>query len=595
MTLIEVLVVMVVLVVGIFAAVRLFPPGLLTIKQTQEQTMAQRLATEELDRWEAHTANLPSGVIGIAPVQVGSGYAYSYVSNIPPWDLTDFTSAPYGVDPYFISDINRIRRIIGETIKIPVPTPTVAGSGSIYTVMEGPIFYNPNDPNSDQELSITGSPLARSVQSSANLPVVGRPGAYAIDYAGNAIAFYPLPYSRNYTLTISYYDNNGQVLTLPPQTIFVPPGNTVIGPVWQPLPNLPTGAIGWAPESDVVARKFDYLGDIQDGTALPFSPLDPYQYKLLQSNDGPYANIGILVFNPIGYNRNEPSATGPVPLVAHIDYTVWDWHIIRDDRTMPADPPYTVDLTLNHLKKIGEIQGDNTPYEGLFRDTQVPVDMMIYNLNTGERIPPTDYTVDYRNGVVQFNNSFGNSHAGATFRFFYEAHGAWGVQIQKAYGVYTRAFNPNAPNQLPATGLVYDQYFVGNGTVGSPTRLYFPICDAGKTIVLNNFYYKVSGQTTPVHGQNQAFQINSNPALFESIGPNGSPLTWIDLTSQYPNATGWDFSSVGAAAIGVQGVSFEVRVIWSDGADIDQSSNPPTINWHWHHYELNTFLTRTTN
>ncbi len=62
-TLIEVLVALVVLMIGVYAMLRIFPPGFTAIELSQQRTAAAQLAEAELARWKLHPESLPDAII----------------------------------------------------------------------------------------------------------------------------------------------------------------------------------------------------------------------------------------------------------------------------------------------------------------------------------------------------------------------------------------------------------------------------------------------------------------------------------------------------------------------------------------------------
>src|SRR2546427_4891389 len=89
-SLIEVLVVLVLLLVGILSVIRLFPGGFLINQRTEQETLAGRLASQELNRHANAVENLPDGIVPVYPVSSpGSpGYAFRIDLNTTPDDLT---------------------------------------------------------------------------------------------------------------------------------------------------------------------------------------------------------------------------------------------------------------------------------------------------------------------------------------------------------------------------------------------------------------------------------------------------------------------------------------------------------------------------
>jgi prepilin-type N-terminal cleavage/methylation domain-containing protein len=62
-TLVEILVALVVLMIGIYAMLRIFPRGFSAIELSQQQTTAAQLAEAELARWRLHPESLPDAIV----------------------------------------------------------------------------------------------------------------------------------------------------------------------------------------------------------------------------------------------------------------------------------------------------------------------------------------------------------------------------------------------------------------------------------------------------------------------------------------------------------------------------------------------------
>jgi prepilin-type N-terminal cleavage/methylation domain-containing protein len=62
-TLIEILITLVVLVIGIYAMLRVFPRGFSAIEMSEQRTIASQLAEAELARWKLHPEALPDAVV----------------------------------------------------------------------------------------------------------------------------------------------------------------------------------------------------------------------------------------------------------------------------------------------------------------------------------------------------------------------------------------------------------------------------------------------------------------------------------------------------------------------------------------------------
>jgi len=264
---------------------------------------------------------------------------------------------------------------------------------------------------------------------------------------------------------------------------------------------------------------------------------------------------------------------------------------------MPAAPPYRVALSLRDIKRVGDPEEDQTPYLGVFRDPTIPAaqraDVVVYDLNTGVEVPAVNpdgsrnFHVNNREGSVTFADAFGQRNASGNFRFFYKARGDWALQIQKACHLFRRQTTGN---------LGFCQFYLGDGGAdgSSPTRMYFTPMDAGKTVSIRELWYR-DGSGAARKITNKAFRINARRGAFATLtvpGVGPRVLTWIDLKDEFPNAVAWDPTVTGQAAVGVQGVSFRSRVIWSNGSRIVETSAGNVITTRWRRVDVDTFLTR---
>jgi type II secretory pathway pseudopilin PulG len=596
-SLIEVLVVIVILTIGIFSVVRLFPAGFFINKQTEARTLAARLASQETNRYTTASASLMDAVLPtviVADANSPTGYYIKVDLDTTPDDMSQPRTIAPGIDPYYVSGLNRIRWIRGETVRIPNPSPIGGGlRGSVYVLGSGPAYDYPGiDANNVpiDSIVISGAPMIRRIESAEDpsSPYLRSLAEYAIDYDSGVIAFYPAPYDRVFKISYSYYGPGGDIISIAAQQLGVPAGAY---PVWQNV--YAPGGREIVPGSETVARQFRRVAFPPDFSG------DPYEYALMPktSHVADFATIGVIIFNPLGAGYIERSTYGNVPLTAKIDYNVLDWHIIREDRPLPGSRPYSVRLTLKNIKRIGEYESDQSKYTGIWRDPAAPhAALLVYNLATGEEVPASEYLVNYREGVVTFSDAFGDMYRSRsespTFRFYYKAHGDWGAQIQKAAAAYRMSRN-NTSN------LAYGEFYLGGGSFGgSPTRMYFPPMEAGKTITIRELWYysrnTLTGLTTLRRGANETYRINADPALFQGMG-FGS-LTWIDLLDNHNSATdtavGWALDQPVEVAQGVRGISFKVRVVWNGGASVTRTSAGNVATLRWRRNDLDTFLTR---
>ena len=612
LTLIEVLVVMVVLLVGIFAAIHLFPIGFAVNQRVAEADTATRLASAEIDRYSTGAADLMDA---IAPGWTDARGAFHFDPTVSPDDFTSAASAPAGsvlTDPYYFSNVNRIRHVVGESVRVPVSSSLGSVEGGVYMLGLGPIVLVPptGGGTAYTGIAVHCGPMVRVEGLSPSDPsaasYLAGPSQYAIFYGdgttGAQVLFQQEPFDRTFEVSYSYYDTSLASHSVAAQPLTVPANSTAWLPVpappvgWPPPDQQPTPA-PLVPGSDTVTRTFNQIP-----LANAWSQ-DPYEYKVLYTNyldsggNQTNVNAGVLVFNPLGHDYQEQTATGTVPLAAHIDYDVLDWRILREEHTMPASSPYRVQLRSAVIKRIGDLQEDQTPYAGMFARAGVAggsdPDLAIYNVATGAQVPTADYTVNYGTGAVTFTDAFGASSQAQTFRFLYEARGQWGLAIQKAAALYTQNTDPST--------IKFDQYYLDPtaNTAGQPLYMYFPICEAGKTFSLRQLTYTVhhASGTPPdenVTLRNLSFQIDPSPADFVTVGSIQMARATVATPAASTDTINWPGGAL-VPVVGVQGVSFRARAIWSGGVTINRNALPQdVVRWTWLHRDIDTSLSRVT-
>ena len=218
---------------------------------------------------------------------------------------------------------------------------------------------------------------------------------------------------------------------------------------------------------------------------------------------------------------------------------------------------------------------------------------MIYNVNTGQEVGdwtndspigvlnpmpgtgvltvdnnPADASydptpVDQKTGILTLNSAQVASMnlASASLRIMYRTQKNWGMQVQKAAAHYKETANP--------ANVDFRHYFIGDGTTGSATRIYFAPCDAGKSVIIGEFYIlpvpALPGLNTGPY-KSQTFQISENPQLFDVVPGAQAPLPYVDIASTVQGATGLSAVQTGRRVNNVQGCSVKSRVVWEDGS-----------------------------
>ncbi|MDX1933955.1 MAG: hypothetical protein SFU56_15250 [Capsulimonadales bacterium] len=431
-SLIEVMVVLVIVLIGLFLAIRVFPVGFGVLRSNGNRTVATQLAENMMGMVKGDAAYMPEGVLfayqDVNPTLAGQTILKTFTDISP--DNLDFcyqsATNPCSEDRTLprngndMADINKFRFIKGEAVKIPLPTPTAYGSGSLYTIKFGPFFSSnlvgnplsfPNAatlPTFNTFLRVYGAPLSgRPVVVPAGasadylfglLGLIPDEQSYLIDYgtqSGTPQIFFPPRQvagranpNRIFNITVTY-DNGSQIVTADADPIVVPDVAATGTPAAYPI------RIGGAtpgpivPGTEVVTRNF-----LRIASNATFDPTDPYQYKLLSPNLLPAntgstqrnANIGVLAFNPSGASYDSSTGNSAQPFTAYVDYQTLDWHIIRDDREVPSVLPVTAQVegggapvtlipvrtTLRSIKRVGDPESDNTFYPGIYGSVPGP-------------------------------------------------------------------------------------------------------------------------------------------------------------------------------------------------------------------------------
>lgn len=588
-SLVEVMVVLVVLLIGVFAVIRVFPAGLTFLRTSGNRIIATRFAQAMAEQLKADEANLPDHV----------EYGFIETGNpltIVGTDPDDLSTRPDG-NPYY-SDVNKWRRIRGEAVRIGMPTPGAFGSGFPYMVKFGPIYLDSafGDPTTvptghESYLSVVSAPFisadsnAESESGSVN-PYRYR-GAlrsarhYVLDsgIGGGGAYLLVLPSSRERTFRVRCLVAAGDAADGTPGSVRSVEDSVVVPAgayQWVPLPSVGDGE-AVVPGSDLLTRAFRRLPAGDNWTSD-----DPYEYKLVSSNiasspgGSSYANLGQLAFHPAGATQAADATSGQQGFVAYVDYYVLDWHILHDDREVPAVAAdaagaVPIKLTLGKIKRNGDPNSDNTLYDGLFpsadTDPSSNYDLRIIRLDTGAVLVQGDYDLradtdagadywvrDGRDGTWDTGAIYLNSNrlrAGTPVRVLYKGDGDWAVCVQKAASTY-RAWIASQAGRPPVSG------GAGGLVTGDPsrfglegTRLYWFRSEINKSVVVRLETVDSSGERTRL----APVQLN--------IDRTDGDHSYADLARYLPAGTS-SFRVVGGE---IQGVSTKVRVVWKDRVD----------------------------
>lgn len=603
MSLIEVLVVMLILVIGIFTVATVFPQGFRFIEHSRNVTLAGRLSQAEVERWKAYAANVPDGIEALGMVTDYNPDDMSNVGNPPDW---------------LMSNVNRVREIKGEVTLIPTATVLPYNTGgslafSIYNLKFAPVVFSPNGQGNhpppppgaawpDQYVLVYGDPLPRvdvtglsGEELAAALDNLDRQ-TYGIDYAAGQLYFQPIPFDRKFKVDYSYWaggvlKNNTEIITVAGDA-----SNTIT--IKLAYPQLDDF-------SERVSRKFEYVAP---GS---FDRFNPYTFTLL-NNYRANSFAPTIAFNPIGQNRTVRTNLGSRPLTAHIDYEVLDWHVIHEERTVPSpsnvDPNgYVLRLTLPGIKVAGRRYNDINPIGG---PLGTPVNQPVYTGLTPDLanasvvgLDLTDNTlmmdnspggliVDYANGVIRvpaavtkytpFGGDLKNQDIrGHDVRFFYQATGDWAVQVSKAWSNYQRRDvgiknltnlqynNFDVEIVQPNTGLSEIGY--SNDTNDVCAVLIFPRSNAGHAIAASLIWNDV---------ENVPHEITGHQDKLPDFGPFPYMAIRLAPPARFQQNNKPNESWKNPYFTFVQGASLKVRTIWREDPR------------RWETRDMETFLNR---
>lgn len=613
-SLVEILVAIVILVVGILTIIRLFPGGFLVVRSGENSTIADRLGQAAIEGVKQDGGALPDGVF-ITDIDKNTGLPIlknnqqTFVADARPDDLVGRDAAGYDAadspNP-FTRDINRARYIKNETITVPAGR--IVNNVSldpIHVLRFGPIVLDATalpmrkdmPPGAfEANLSVTGTPWkAQAGDARASEPAGSQaidnpddiltPGqtAYLVDTAAKKIAVPTASYQQAFIFVFQAFANPGDTL---PQTYVVHLLLPAATSGWfsldvykSPQDTLPTGT--WIFGSTTLSREFRCL-NMPTSAAYTFSA-DPYEYALANSNfPNSNVNVGALAFNP----RAAGQQGGRAPLQARISYTTLDWHIIHEDREIPTSGSHTIRLALNNLKKLGDppSASGGDVYHGFIpqkipADTANDADFIVLDLNTGKvRTAPLgtasignvddtdtgndgDVNVSYNGGRVTFpadstdpSKNFGGAHV----RVFYASALEWGVAVQKAPSFYQQRLTPiTDKNALPGPLRVAEYFIAGN-------RVYFPLCDAGKTVEFEGIRYtNITGADAEANDVAQAVgDIERNSVNDNNLTNIPGKYASVDVADlRLPKyQSGLRFTSI-------RGASVRSTIIWKERGD----------------------------
>lgn len=645
-SLIEILVVIVIFLVGILGVIQMYPGGLAILRNTRTSTMAANLVRSEIERLKGQAGRMADQIVPVSYAYSPTGVVISVDAGRQPRDLmpagSKLDSAGYLLDGagkrigYWpsVSGANLFNRVLGEGNVVPAPryiSGTLSGTyGGLMTLQFAPLYYQRDAgtgiSNTNGLLELYANDLTRRYGNRLenNPDPFRRADETAFTFVADEDTESGDPFADNDQVWIAKSDElvryriqfafgYGQaneyrqyeiVTSMPLDPNSPPPYAQLLGNYWvislneliaqNGLPYDKSQYHNAIPDSIVVARAFNEIPLPQD-----FAPDDPYEYKVLS------ANTGFLLINPKAQNFRVMRNRGREPLTARVDYTVFDWRIIKDEFRVPSDQPYQQKLAVSSIKVKGMTSPDNLRNTGLgVRLPSAPnqladLDFAVMDMETGGVFLPGTYRIDYTNGVVAFVDEDGDPAngllgsrivfptldpnapwsapvvipdvRGRSVRALYMANGEWAPQVMKASAQY-RVSVVGSPQ-----GLQTSECFVGGSNpnfpnLGLPRRLYFPFSEAGKKVTIGEIWYRYK-----IPGSSE-YRVEVLPDQEYSINLGNDPSfdrPYIDFYEQKLKSDfeaiepGYDANNVtfdytnGYSVRRVRGVSVSIRLLWN--------------------------------
>lgn len=609
-SIVEVLVVLVIFTVGILTMIQIFPGGLGILRTSRSNTVALALARAQMESLKQGDDQLPEAILASTYVWNGTEWVVGFDLNRIPTNVTPpatgldsagnlsdafGTLGPWGL----FTGANVARRVIGEGRRIPAPRFVEANNTTLYggvmTLQFAPVLVRGGFRS---EFIVYGADMAKDyVDDITDLPRGGRVQQdfrYYVDGDGTAIALPQGPvrndvanFERQYRISASARYNSGGNIVRRVRVIVVPvpeaAGNRFYIPFDLATLMAEPGLTFIGAELDTirVQRVFDPAATFLTEADVQANPSlrDDAAYQMVLLSD----SLGAILFNPLASTYVERRGGGRFPMTARVDYDVLDWRNIRDDFRVPNQIPFQRKLILESLKVQGEQDNDGLVFNGL--EFQVAGntggferrDFVVFDRETGGVYTPDSYNIDKSSGILTFrdvDNDLSNGLSarivfsgentptvipdvrGRSVRAIYQAKGDFAIQVIKPTSNY---------QAVSSSSLGFGQCYVGGTDIaatGLPRRLYFPLADVGKKVIVGEAWYQ-DGSGNPQVMEEQDFIIQADPAL---------PLGFIDLTEKRPAATSFDFSR-GYAVRNVRGASVTARVFWNT-ARFNLTTNP---------------------
>jgi hypothetical protein len=572
---------LVILLVGAYVALRIFPAGFAAIERARQESLAARLADQEIQRWRLAAGSLPEAIVWAD----SSGGSLIYNVNYGAYDPADplVGLRPNWDNPNWQPDsLYRPRTIIGEVLPIgehPDPATGVI-SMPLCRLRFGPLAHLYDAPYDNRDDYPQHFPLFIYT---TQYDRVGNPnvldpakdwGRYfisseyvnsavtpAVDYAGGKISFDRAPYARVFRVEFTYLTRVGaqekrrhyEMLDLVTLITVFANEDTVAYPksLWpERFGTPPADFATLVPASERVHQAF-----IFDGAAAPSGP---GHFALDKDISAPDCNLL--------FDRGDAGRT------VHVDYRVRDWQILLEERV--PDESLQLQLVLTPLKSP---QYRNPPRQPNAPDRLIPGDdAMVIVLDTDDGARLSGFTADYGTGLVDLRGATRPdgvaAAAGKTYRIYYRSQLDWAIQPMKAAAEYSVLLGDT---QVPT---YRSAVWVWNN--GAPTNhLRFGRAEVAKSIVANYYMYA-----------NPASESDPRPRL---VAGELEQVMAVDDQGMV------SLSQVPRYGLRVSGASLSARVLWAGrgGVQASGAGSPPAGTRglspeSWRQIKVETFLRR---
>jgi len=605
-TLIEVLVALIILGVGMYAAIAIFPTGFAAMEYNRNVTKAARLADGEIQRWKARAASLPEAIVAqdaAGAVQVDYSLdRLEFDSANPNWQ-PNATWAP--------------RTIVGETIVIPSPRGGAQHEVPLYVLTMSPLDHdNPRlvvystpyqEVTSESELATDGDHQQFYVVPTLQPGVDGPHIHLKLDTVPDTDPGDPnIPPPRSVRVDYSYYrarrSSGGDIVS-----------QEVVQVLGELHDNIAAGT------NEVILLNGANAAERADVQGVVPGSVKVYEAFTQVANPTNSGEFGIAdrEGTPTGFGlvtgvlRFAPADAGRT---VRVDYQVADWQILRQEQTPTrnvganGDVRYTITVLGAPIRRFSDLRPPRSP-DPVYLDS-IPgvgyVDVVAVNLDTGralygsdqvtERTPgPADpnpyygtFRVDYLNGVcVLAENGVGNDRLGHPWRIMYRSLDDWTVQVSKAAEAYVPdTWASGRADQQYGTGVTYNADTRVLTATFTFARAITPggvrCSEAGKMVVMDYTYgYTDSGgayRRAMVHGALHRIPEDGQLVITHQLPAGATLVTYDDGTVDF-------------TVNSVRGASLRARAIWiGKGASTAEGGEP--VNERMFPQDIETFLTR---